>query len=77
MFRRHNRELVAHGFAQVLELASRCGVLKVGDITVAIDGTKILANESKHAVVSYGRAKLAQARADMEARLRASTRKRP
>ena len=55
-FRRHNRELVAHGFAQVLELAARCGVLKVGDITVAIDGTKVLANASKHAAVSYGRA---------------------
>lgn len=55
-FRRHNRELVAGGFAQVLELAARCGVLKVGDITVAIDGTKVLANASKHAAVSYGRA---------------------
>lgn len=55
-FRRHNHELVARGFAQVLELAARCGVLKVGDITVAIDGTKILANASKHAAVSYGRA---------------------
>jgi transposase len=55
-FRRHNRELVACGFAQVLELAARCGVLKVGDITVAIDGTKVLANASKHAAVSYGRA---------------------
>lgn len=55
-FRRHNHELVACGFAQVLELAARCGVLKVGDITVAIDGTKVLANASKHAAVSYGRA---------------------
>lgn len=55
-FRRQNRELVAHGFAQVLELAARCGVLKVGDITVAIDGTKVLANASKHAAISYGRA---------------------
>ena len=55
-FRRHNQELVAGGFAQVLELAARCGVLKVGDITVAIDGTKVLANASKHAAVSYGRA---------------------
>ncbi len=55
-FRRGNHELVAHGFAQVLELAARCGVLKVGDVTVALDGTKVLANASKHAAVSYGRA---------------------
>ena len=37
----------------LLELAARCGVLQVGGITVAIDGTKVLANASKHAAVSY------------------------
>jgi hypothetical protein len=30
--------------------------LKVGEITVAIDGTKVLANASRHSAVSYGRA---------------------
>jgi transposase len=55
-FRRGNRELLSGGFAQVLELAARCGVLHVGEITVAIDGTKVLANASKHAAVSYQRA---------------------
>jgi transposase len=55
-FRRRNGELFAHSFAQVIELAARSGVLKVGGITVAIDGTKILANASKHAAVSYGHA---------------------
>ena len=55
-FRRQNAELLAAGFAQVLELAARCGVLQVGGITVAIDGTKVLANASKHAAVSYERA---------------------
>jgi hypothetical protein len=40
----------------VLDLAPRCGVLKLGDLTVVIDGTKVLANASKHTVVSYGRA---------------------
>src|SRR5664280_2936596 len=55
-FRRQNRELLSRSFAQVLELAARCRVLKVGDITVAIDGTKVLANASRHAAVSYGRA---------------------
>lgn len=48
--------LVAHGFTQVLELAAHCGVLKVGDVTVAIDRTRVLASASKHAAVSYGHA---------------------
>ena len=34
------RKLLAEGFAQVLEMAARCGVLKVGGVTVAIDGTE-------------------------------------
>ena len=55
-FRRNNRALLGESFAQVLELAARCGVLKVGGITVAIDGTKVLADASKHAAVSYERA---------------------
>ncbi|CAN5481271.1 hypothetical protein BH09VER1_BH09VER1_53740 [soil metagenome] len=48
-FRRGNPELLSASFAQVLELAARCGVLRVGGITVALDGTKVLANASKHA----------------------------
>lgn len=36
-----------------MELAARCKFLKVGQVTVAIDGTKILANASKHSAVSY------------------------
>lgn len=55
-FRRQNAALLAAAFAQVLELAARCGALKVDGITVAIDGTKILANASKHAATSYARA---------------------
>lgn len=55
-FRRQNGALLSASFAQVLELAARCGVLKVGGITVAIDGSKVLANASKHAAVSYERA---------------------
>lgn len=55
-FRRKNGPLLTHAFAQILELAARCGVLQVGQITVAIDGTKILANASKHAAVSHGHA---------------------
>jgi transposase len=55
-FRRVHRELLARSFAQVLELSAQCGVLKVGGITVAIDGTKVLASASKHAAVSHQRA---------------------
>jgi transposase len=55
-FRRQNRTLVARCFAQLLALAARCGQLQVGDITVAVDGTKILANASRHSAVSYERA---------------------
>lgn len=55
-FRRKNGPLLQNAFAQVLELAARCGVLQVGGISVAIDGTKILANASKHAAVSYAHA---------------------
>ena len=55
-FRRENKDLLSHAFHQVLELAARARVLQVGDITVAIDGTKILANASKHSAVSYGHA---------------------
>ena len=55
-FRRENKDLLASSFHQVLELAARAKVLQVGDITVAIDGTKILANASKHSAISHGHA---------------------
>lgn len=56
VFRRKNAALLSRAFARVLELAANCGVLKVGAVTVAIDGTKVLANASKHAAVSHGHA---------------------
>ena len=65
-FRRRNAELLHRAFAQVLELAARCGVLKVGGVTVAIDGTKILANASKHSAVSYERAGQQMQELDLE-----------
>ena len=55
-FRRENRELVQKAFAQLLQMSSACGVLKIGNVTVAVDGTKILANASKHSAVSYAHA---------------------
>jgi transposase len=55
-FRRQNKQLLAESFVQVLALAREMHLLKVGNITVATDGTKVLANASKHAAVSYQRA---------------------
>jgi len=52
-FRKENAALLQRSFAQVIEMAAHCGVLQVGGITVAIDGSKVLANASKHAAVSY------------------------
>jgi transposase len=55
-FRRENKALLTESFVKVLQLAQQLKVLQVGQITVAVDGTKILANASKHAAVSYERA---------------------
>jgi transposase len=55
-FRRENRVLLESSFHQVLEVAARLRVLRVGDVTLALDGTKILANASKHSAVSHGHA---------------------
>jgi hypothetical protein len=53
-FRQKKGLLPQRAFAQVLEMVTRCGVLKVGQVSFAIDGTKVLANASKHSAVSYG-----------------------
>lgn len=54
-FRRQNATLFHESFVKVLEYAREMGVLaKRGGVSV--DGTKIGANASKHAAVSYGRA---------------------
>lgn len=65
-FRRENRELLEEAFSSVLEMAARVGVMKVGNVTVAIDGTKILANASKHAAASYEKAGEAMRELDLE-----------
>lgn len=66
VFRRKNAALLSRAFAQVLELAANCGVLKVGAVTVAIDGTKVLANASKHSAVSHGYAEQKLRELDLE-----------
>jgi transposase len=55
------RHLVALGelFIQVLRLCQQAGLVKLGH--VALDGTKLKANASKHKAMSYGRMKKAEA----------------
>src|SRR5713226_8917461 len=55
-FRRENKALLSESFVKVLQLAQQLKVLQFGQITVAVDGTKVLANASKHSAVSYERA---------------------
>lgn len=53
-FRRENKELLSSSFHQILELAATAKILKVGELTISVDGTKILANASKHSAMSHG-----------------------
>jgi transposase len=54
-FRKIHRKAVEGLFAQVLFLARKAGAIKLG--RVAIDGSKVKANASKHKAMSYGRMK--------------------
>lgn len=54
-FRQEHIERFEKIFVDVVRVARRAGLLKLG--TVAIDGTKIQANASKHKAMSYGRMK--------------------
>ena len=53
-FRTNNEAAFRAAFVSVLQVAQQLRLLKVG--TVSVDGTKIQANASKHAAVSYQRA---------------------
>lgn len=53
-FRRRFLEELKDLFVQILEVAHEMGLLEVGDI--ALDGTKVKANASKHKALSYKRA---------------------
>ncbi len=55
-FRRENKALFSESFVKVLQLAQELKLAQFGQITVSVDGTKIAANASKHAAVSYERA---------------------
>ena len=52
-FRKRHLQHLAALFAQVLMLCDKAGLVKLGH--VAIDGSKIKANASKHKAMSYGR----------------------
>jgi transposase len=52
-FRKRHLQALAGLFLQVLRLCEKAGLVKLGH--VAVDGTKIRANASKHKAMSYGR----------------------
>lgn len=58
-FRRRHLAALSELFVQVLRLAERAGLVKLGH--VALDGTKIKANASKHKAMSYERMKKREA----------------
>ena len=65
-FRRQHLPVLAQLFTQVLQLCDKAGLVKLGH--VAIDGTKLQANASKHKAMSYNRMeeKEKQLRAEVE-----------
>jgi transposase len=62
-FRQRHLQALSALFSQVLRLCERAGLVKLGH--VALDGTKIRANASKHKAMSYGR--MAERAAELEA----------
>jgi transposase len=58
-FRRRHLAALAGLFAQVLGLCRKAGLVKLGH--VALDGTKVQANASRHKAMSYGRMKRREA----------------
>ena len=65
-FRQQHLPVLAQLFTQILQLCNKAGLVKLGH--VAIDGTKIQANASKHKAMSYDRMeeKEKQLKAEME-----------
>ena len=69
-FRKDNLDALSGLFYQVLALCQQAGLVKLGH--VALDGTKVRANASRHKAMSYGRMreKEAQLAAEVEESLR-------
>jgi len=63
-FRKDHLKALAALFVQVLKLCQKAGLVKLGH--VALDGTKIKANASKHKAMSYKRMKEEEARLEAE-----------
>jgi transposase len=63
-FRQQHLSALAGLFTQVLALCQRAGLVRLGH--VALDGTKVLANASKHKAMSYGRMGEAERKLEQE-----------
>jgi transposase len=66
-FRAFHLEELAELFVQVVKLARECGLVKLG--TIAVDGTKVKANASRHKARSYKR--MLQAEAELKGQIAA------
>ena len=66
-FRAFHLDELAALFVQVVRLARECGLVKLG--TIAVDGTKVKANASRHKAMSYAR--MQQAEAELKAQIAA------
>lgn len=64
-FRALHLQELADLFVQVVRLARECGLVKLG--TVAVDGTKLKANASRHKAMSYDR--MVKAEAELQAQI--------
>src|SRR5260370_24384014 len=67
-FRRRHLGALGELFVQVLKLCRSAGLVKLGH--VALDGTKIQANASKHKAMSYRRMREAEAKLAAEVAVR-------
>ena len=63
-FRKRHLQALSRLFVQVLRLAEKAGLVKLGH--VALDGTKVKANASKHKAMSYARMQQRQAELQAE-----------
>lgn len=63
-FRKRHLQALAALFVHVLELCQEAGLVRLGQ--VALDGTKVRANASKHKAMSYGRMKKAKDELEQE-----------
>jgi transposase len=63
-FRKRHLASLQHLFKEILILCQKAGLVRFGHI--ALDGTKVKANASKHKAMSYGRMKQEQSRLEQE-----------